>query len=463
MIPPPPDEGNEPSYEPGPVAATAAFAAIFVLCVAAVQFAPGDSSTAAWWPAAGVGTGLLALSPRRRWPMLLLLTVLVTASANAVGGRDVVVAGLFGLANASEGLVVVLLLGAGRGRPRLRSLPDFARLILASAAGAATVGILAGGVVHQVLGGPWISTAFDVMASHSASQLLVVPLALLLTDPQAGLRAGSRSPAVAAVQVAATLVATVLVYRSGQTLPVSFLPVPFLVWGALVLSLRALAAEALAVATLTTLLTARGGGPFADIATLSEHTTGALVQINLVVIALVALPLGLVVAERGAALREAIAGREAYRASQEAIARALDKERQMVERLSDLDRSKSEFMATVSHELRTPMTSILGFNQLLVGEVVGPLNDRQRDLLRRADRGSQRLLGLIENILALSRVETMKDRASHVDADLRAVVTRALEATEHLRWDRTVDLLGSWCRRRGPPPCRATPDSWSGC
>ena len=87
-----------------------------------------------------------------------------------------------------------------------------------------------------------------------------------------------------------------------------------------------------------------------------------------------------------------------------------------MERLSDLDRAKSEFMATVSHELRTPMTSILGFNQLLAGEVVGPLNDRQRDLLRRVDRGGQRLLGLIENILALSRVETMKDRSSHVDA-----------------------------------------------
>ena len=313
-------------------------------------------------------------------------------------------------------------------------------MILASAAGAATVGVLAGGVVHAVLGGPWLSTTFDVMASHAASQLLVVPLALLVTDRQAGRGTHRRAPVGTAVQVAATLVVTVLIFRVGQGLPLSFFPIPFLVWGALVLSLRALAAEALAVAALTTVLTASGGGPFADIATLSEHTTGALVQVNLVVIALATLPLGLVVAERESALREAITGREAYRQSQEAIARALEAERHMVEQLSDLDRAKSEFMATVSHELRTPMTSILGFNQLLAGEVVGPLNDRQRDLLRRVDRGGQRLLGLIENILALSRVETMKDRASHVDADLRAVVARAVEATDHLRWDRTLNL-----------------------
>ena len=71
VMPPPPDSRDERSYEPGPLATTAAFAAIFVLCVTAVQFAPGESSTAAWWPAAGVGTGLLALSPRRRWPTLL--------------------------------------------------------------------------------------------------------------------------------------------------------------------------------------------------------------------------------------------------------------------------------------------------------------------------------------------------------------------------------------------------------
>ncbi len=125
---------------------------------------------------------------------------------------------------------------------------------------------------------------------------------------------------------------------------------------------------------------------------------------------------------------------------QESLRHALEKEREAVERLSELDRSKSEFLATVSHELRTPMTSILGFNQILSGEAVGPLNDRQRDLLRRVDRGGQRLFGLIENILALSRVETMKDRSSHVDVDLAAVVRAAVEATEHLRWDRDLDL-----------------------
>ena len=565
------------TYEPGPLATAASFAAIFGLCVSAVHFSPGDSDVAAWWPAAGVGTGLLVLSRARRWPLLLLLTVVVTGLANVVGDRTVLVSGLFGLANASEGLVVAVLLGAHRSRPWLRTRGDFARLIVATTAGATTIGLLAGGIVHVVLGGPWLGTTFDVMASHGASQLLVIPVALLLTDPRATGRRGLRPRLGAVVQIVATLTITALVYRSGQTLPISFLPLPLLVWGALVLSLRAVAAEALAVGALTTVLTVRGGGPFGDIVELSNHTTAALVQLNLIVIALATLPLALVAAERESALREAIAGREASRRAQdelrqqqeftaalldattgtsivaadshgvitfvnrgtesllgleaadligrdltslhlpreleqragelgvggglaaltaevhgtgrperrdwtyvgadgvhltmnlnlsplrdadgarigylavgedvtareqvqESLRHALEKERDAVDRLSELDRSKSEFLATVSHELRTPMTSILGFNQILSGEVVGPLNERQRDLLRRVDRGGQRLFGLIENILALSRVETMKDRSSHVEVDLASVVRNAVEATEHLRWDRALTL-----------------------
>ena len=570
----------------GPVAITAGFVAIFGLCVLSVYFTPGDSQTAAWWPAAGVGTGLLVLCDPRRWPMLLALTVLVTAAANAVGGRDLAVSGLFGLANAAEGLVVALLLGARRGRPWLRTQSDFARLIAAAAAGAVTAGVLVGAIVGTLTEGPWLATALDVIPSHGASQLLVLPLALLLTDPMATERSGTRPRALLLGQVVATLMVTFLVHRQGQHLPLTFLPAPFLVWGGLVLSLRAIAAEALAVGALVTVLTAQGGGPFANVSSLPAQSSAALVQVNLVMIALAALPLALVAAERAAALREAIAGREVYRRSQHdlreqqqalrqqqdftaallaattgtsiiatdadglitfvnsgavnllghpaedligrrhlvwlhepaelerrahdlgvdtafgaltaevqrtgepdrhdwtyrcddgriltmnvhlsrlqdldgrligylaagedvtdreraerTLRRALDKEREAVERLSELDRSKSEFLSTVSHELRTPMTSILGFNQLLAGEVVGPLNARQHDLLRRVDRGGQRLFGLIENVLALSRAESATDRSRHVAVDLSSVVQSAVEATEHLRWDRSLGLV----------------------
>lgn len=118
--------------------------------------------------------------------------------------------------------------------------------------------------------------------------------------------------------------------------------------------------------------------------------------------------------------------------AQEALRGALDKERRAVDELERLDRSKSEFLATVSHELRTPMTSIMGFNDLLTSEAVGTVNDRQRELLRRANRAGRRLLGLIENTLTLSRVESLHDDTHHVVVDLRDVVARTIEATEPL-------------------------------
>ncbi|MCD4525172.1 ATP-binding protein [Nocardioides sp. cx-173] len=118
--------------------------------------------------------------------------------------------------------------------------------------------------------------------------------------------------------------------------------------------------------------------------------------------------------------------------AEETLRGALDRERQAVEELERLDRSKSDFLATVSHELRTPLTSIMGFNEMLAAEAVGPVNDQQLRILNRGSRAGQRLLGLIENILTLSRVESLADSSHHVTLDLADVVTHALESTEPL-------------------------------
>lgn len=126
------------------------------------------------------------------------------------------------------------------------------------------------------------------------------------------------------------------------------------------------------------------------------------------------------------------------RAAERALRAALDREQQAVERLEELDREKSEFVSSVSHELRTPMTSVLGFTQLLGTGAGGPLTDRQRDMVGRIDRSGHRLLGLIENILSLSRVESERDQAIVEPCDLREVVAAALSETEVLV--RTRDL-----------------------
>lgn len=116
--------------------------------------------------------------------------------------------------------------------------------------------------------------------------------------------------------------------------------------------------------------------------------------------------------------------------AQAALVAALEHQATAVDKLRELDQIKSDVVSTVSHELRTPITSILGFTELLEDGAVGALTDGQRDLVERIDRNGHRLLGLIENLLMLSDVESL-----NVDAepgDLRQVVTAAHDAVRPL-------------------------------
>ena len=80
------------------------------------------------------------------------------------------------------------------------------------------------------------------------------------------------------------------------------------------------------------------------------------------------------------------------------------------------NRTKSDFVATMSHELRTPLNAIGGHVQLIQLGVHGPVNDAQRAALERVDRNQRHLLGLINSILNLARIEAgrLEYRLTHV-------------------------------------------------
>ncbi|MEW6254983.1 MAG: HAMP domain-containing sensor histidine kinase [Pseudomonadota bacterium] len=89
--------------------------------------------------------------------------------------------------------------------------------------------------------------------------------------------------------------------------------------------------------------------------------------------------------------------------------------------------AKSQFLRTISHELRTPLNSILGFSELLTGEG-GELDPARRaDYARIIHESGQHLLGLVNGILDLSRVEAGTYDLACEDLDIHAVVSSAVE------------------------------------
>ncbi|MBX3126932.1 MAG: PocR ligand-binding domain-containing protein [Polyangiaceae bacterium] len=90
---------------------------------------------------------------------------------------------------------------------------------------------------------------------------------------------------------------------------------------------------------------------------------------------------------------------------------------QAFDRLKELDRLKSNFLATVSHELRTPLTSIIGYSEMLSEGIAGDLSPDQREFVLTIHEKGEQLLELIKGLLDLSKLEsgTMSLRKADVD------------------------------------------------
>lgn len=96
---------------------------------------------------------------------------------------------------------------------------------------------------------------------------------------------------------------------------------------------------------------------------------------------------------------------QGLRASKEALEKQQGSLEQANERLRMLSALKDEFVATVNHELRTPLAAVKEGVNLLLDKILGPINDEQTDFLATIDKDIDRLTGLINNMLDLSKME----------------------------------------------------------
>lgn len=121
-------------------------------------------------------------------------------------------------------------------------------------------------------------------------------------------------------------------------------------------------------------------------------------------------------------------------------AEAHSRQSEAIERLELVNQAKGEFVATVSHELRTPLTSIKAYLELLADPTLGHLNEDQTHMLGVATRNTDRLYNLVQDLLALSRVDAGAAPAAAEPMDLVTVVDDVHRAMQPVASRRDVVL-----------------------
>lgn len=113
------------------------------------------------------------------------------------------------------------------------------------------------------------------------------------------------------------------------------------------------------------------------------------------------------------------------------------------------DRAKSEFLANMSHELRTPLNAIIGFSEVLVTELYGPLGDRRyQDYAASIHESGRHLLQIIGDILDLSKIEAGELQLETGPVDLWTLMEGCLRMVQPRAAARHVTLVAPL----SPPP-----------
>jgi PAS domain S-box-containing protein len=111
-----------------------------------------------------------------------------------------------------------------------------------------------------------------------------------------------------------------------------------------------------------------------------------------------------------------------------------------VTRFEEVDRLKSDFVATVSHEFRTPLTSITMAAALLKEERIGKLNDQQRQLLTALAEDAARLTNLVSELLDLSKLEAGRMEFDFQEVELGPLVAAAVRPLIRQAEDKGVSI-----------------------
>ena len=129
--------------------------------------------------------------------------------------------------------------------------------------------------------------------------------------------------------------------------------------------------------------------------------------------------------------------RESYRELQDKTARL----EQTLTRLKEVDRLKSNFLATMSHELRTPLTSIIGYSEMLAEGIAGTLAPEQQEYVRTIHAKGEQLLRLIMGLLDLSKLESGTMSLRQAPAQIAPILKEVISTLAPVARKKEVELV----------------------
>lgn len=118
-----------------------------------------------------------------------------------------------------------------------------------------------------------------------------------------------------------------------------------------------------------------------------------------------------------------------------------DESQELIKNLKEVDSLKSQFLANMSHELRTPLNSIIGFSRVILKGIDGPVTDMQQQDLTAIYNSGQHLLGLINDILDLARIEAGKMELNYEEVHLSEMVHSVFSTAKGLVKEKPIKLV----------------------
>lgn len=353
------------------------------------------------WPPTGIATAAIFLLGWRAWPALCIAAFVTTFTT----GAPVAFALATAVGNPLQAVTARLLLTRSRDvDPSFRRVSDVVRFALLGAAvsPAASATIGAGSLCLTGMA-PWAAypaTWGIWWLGDGMGVLLVAPLILTWRTNRAPYCAG-------ALMEAATLLLCLVIVGVGIyggaiepsiVRPLSYLGFPLVIWAGVRFG-RSGATQAIAMlATAAIWGVAHGSGPFTH-SGLITHLANLYAFLGVLAV------VGLVLA---AALDERSESRAALQAAHDELEERVE-ERTAALRLAKEDaeaasRTKSQFLASMSHELRTPLNAVIGFSEIIKDARMGPLDPRYRSYGENIHAAGSHLLGVINDILDLSKI-----------------------------------------------------------